>query len=140
MSSMNDLRRFLEAQQRDHAIALTEIKAGNKRSHWMWYIFPQIEGLGYSEMAKRFAIKDLAEASEYLAHPVLGPRLQEIASALLDLKTSNANQVMGAPDDLKLRSSMTLDSCCALRIDTIWSTSAETIKTLNATSNRKKVH
>lgn len=105
---MNDLKRFLEAQQRDYATALAEIKAGRKRSHWMWYIFPQIDGLGYSDMAKRYAIKDLAEATDYLAHPVLGQRLKEITAALLELNNNNAIQVMGSPDDLKLRSSMTL--------------------------------
>jgi len=105
---MNNLKRFLDAQQRDYATALAEIKAGSKRSHWMWYIFPQIDGLGYSDMAKRYAIKDLAEATDYLAHPVLGQRLKDISAALLDLKSNNATQVMGSPDDLKLRSSMTL--------------------------------
>jgi len=105
---MSDLRRFLDAQQRDYATALTEIKAGRKRSHWMWYIFPQIGGLGYNDMAKRYAIKDLAEATDYLAHPVPGTRLKEITTVLLELNASNATQVMGSPDDLKLRSSMTL--------------------------------
>ncbi|MDN3583401.1 DUF1810 domain-containing protein [Mucilaginibacter flavus] len=105
---MSDLKRFLEAQLRDYATALSEIKTGRKRSHWMWYIFPQIDGLGYSDMAKRYAIKDLAEATDYLAHPVLGSRLKEITAALLQLPGNNANQVMGSPDDLKLRSSMTL--------------------------------
>lgn len=105
---MSDLSRFLHAQQGDYAIALTEIKAGRKRSHWMWYIFPQIAGLGYSDMAKCYAIKDLAEAADYLAHPILGKRLKEITAALLDLDTNNATQLMGSPDDLKLRSSMTL--------------------------------
>jgi uncharacterized protein (DUF1810 family) len=102
------LKRFLDAQQRDYAIALTEIKAGHKRSHWMWYIFPQIAGLGFSEMSKRFAINNLPEASEYLNHPVLGKRLTEISHALLQLNSNNAYEIMGTPDDLKLRSSMTL--------------------------------
>ncbi|WP_114938666.1 DUF1810 domain-containing protein [Mucilaginibacter endophyticus] len=105
---MNDLKRFLDAQQRDYATALNEIKMGHKRSHWMWYIFPQIEGLGFSDMAKRYAIKDLAEAREYLSHPVLGQRLKEISAALLQIQHNNASLVMGRPDDLKLRSSMTL--------------------------------
>jgi len=105
---MNDLKRFLDAQQRDYATALNEIKMGHKRSHWMLYIFPQIEGLGFSDMAKRYAIKDLAEAREYLSHPVLGQRLKEISAALLQIQHSNASLVMGRPDDLKLRSSMTL--------------------------------
>jgi uncharacterized protein (DUF1810 family) len=103
-----ELKRFLNAQQRDYAIALTEIKTGCKRSHWMWYIFPQIAGLGYSEMARRYAIRDREEAIAYLDHPVLGKRLIEIAQALLTNPSSNATQVMGSPDDIKLRSSMTL--------------------------------
>jgi uncharacterized protein (DUF1810 family) len=105
---MSDLKRFLEAQQANYATALNEIKSGRKRSHWMWYIFPQIDGLGYSDMAKRYAIKDIAEATAYLAHPILGPRLKEITAALLQLNSNNATGVMGSPDDLKLRSSMTL--------------------------------
>jgi uncharacterized protein (DUF1810 family) len=106
--SDDNFKRFLDAQQRDYARALSEIKAGRKRSHWIWYIFPQISGLGYSEMSKRYAIKDLPEAIAYLAHPVLGKRLIEIAAALLELKSISASGVMGSPDDLKLRSSMTL--------------------------------
>lgn len=106
--SDDNFKRFLDAQQRDYATALSEIKAGRKRSHWIWYIFPQIGGLGYSEMSKRYAIKDLPEAIAYLAHPVLGKRLIEIAAALLELKSISASGVMGSPDDLKLRSSMTL--------------------------------
>jgi uncharacterized protein (DUF1810 family) len=105
---MSDLKRFLDAQQRDYATALTEIKAGSKRSHWMWYIFPQLAGLGYSEMAKRYAIQDRQEAIAYLQHPVLGSRLKAIAQALLSINSNNATEVMGTPDDLKLRSSMTL--------------------------------
>jgi uncharacterized protein (DUF1810 family) len=106
--SNDNLKRFLDAQQRDYAIALAEIKSGRKRSHWMWYIFPQIQGLGFSEMSKRYAITDLPEAAAFMNHPVLGKRLIEIAGALLELKSKNANEVMGSPDDLKLRSSMTL--------------------------------
>lgn len=110
MSSDNNLKRFLGAQSRDYATALSEIKNGRKRSHWLWYIFPQMSGLGYSEMAKRFAIKDLPEATAYLEHPVLGRRLIEISNALLMVNSNNATAVMGSPDDLKLRSSMTLFS------------------------------
>ncbi|MFA6083535.1 DUF1810 domain-containing protein [Mucilaginibacter sp.] len=110
MSNDYNLKRFVDAQARDYHIALTEIKSGHKRSHWMWYVFPQIAGLGYSEMAKRFAIKDLPDAIAYLEHPVLGPRLMEISHALLRLPGNNAIAVMGSPDDLKLRSSMTLFS------------------------------
>jgi uncharacterized protein (DUF1810 family) len=105
---MSNLKRFLDAQQRDHATALLEIMAGRKRSHWMWYIFPQVAGLGFSEMAKRYAVKDLPEATAYLDHPVLSSRLIEISRALLALPSTNATKVMGDPDDLKLRSSMTL--------------------------------
>jgi uncharacterized protein (DUF1810 family) len=100
--------KFLEAQSRDYHNAFAEIKTGRKRSHWMWYIFPQIEGLGYSSMARRFAIRDLSEAAAYLAHPVLGRRLIDISNALLDLAGYNATDIMGSPDEVKLRSSMTL--------------------------------
>lgn len=103
-----DLKRFLDAQKRDYVIALAEIKAGQKRSHWMWYIFPQVAGLGYSEMAQYYAIKNRDEAIAYLGHPVLGKRLVEISKALLNIKEHNATRIMGSPDDLKLRSSMTL--------------------------------
>ncbi|HEK22064.1 MAG: DUF1810 domain-containing protein [Mucilaginibacter sp.] len=110
MNKENSLNRFLDAQSRDYATALTEIKAGHKRSHWMWYIFPQVAGLGYSEMSKRYAISDLPEAKAYLSDPVLGRRLIEISQALLSLESKDANSIMGSPDDLKLRSSMTLFS------------------------------
>ncbi len=105
---MYDLSRFLEAQKNSYDTALREIKAGRKCSHWMWYIFPQIRGLGYSAMAQHYAIWDLGEAREYLRHPVLGPRLIEISEALLALEESDPRRVMGSPDDLKLRSCMTL--------------------------------
>jgi uncharacterized protein (DUF1810 family) len=109
----NDLNRFITAQEGIYQTALSEIKSGRKRSHWMWFIFPQIQGLGYSDMAKRYAIKDLPEAATYLTHPVLGPRLIEISKALLTLPENNPNQIMGSPDDMKLRSSMTLFSLVA---------------------------
>ncbi|GAA4325968.1 DUF1810 domain-containing protein [Mucilaginibacter gynuensis] len=108
MDNYPDLKRFLDAQFRDYATAFTEIKSGRKKSHWMWYIFPQIDGLGFSSMAKHYAIKDLPEAKAYLAHPILGPRLVAISKALLALRGDNAGDIMGSPDDLKLRSSMTL--------------------------------
>ena len=104
----SDLSRFLNAQERDYARALSEIRSGRKRSHWMWYIFPQIQGLGFSSTAQYYAIRDLDEAKEYLAHPVLGERLKEISSALLELEGLSASEIFGYPDDLKLRSSMTL--------------------------------
>jgi uncharacterized protein (DUF1810 family) len=102
------LERFIKAQERDYPVALSEIKNGRKSSHWMWYIFPQIAGLGYSEMSRYYGIKGLAEAADYLAHPLLGKRLVQITSALLLLSGNNATTIFGSPDDLKLRSSMTL--------------------------------
>lgn len=110
MCYQNDytLNRFLTAQERSYATALAEIKAGRKRSHWMWYIFPQIAGLGMSSTAQYYSIQDRLEAEEYMAHPVLGARLLEISRALLALESSDASAVMGYPDDLKLRSCMTL--------------------------------
>jgi uncharacterized protein (DUF1810 family) len=102
------LERFLDAQQRNYEIALSEVRGGSKRSHWMWYIFPQISGLGLSEMSRRFALKNIAEAREFLRHPVLGKRLIEISGALLQLRSNDAKAIFGTPDDLKLRSSMTL--------------------------------
>ncbi|GAB2570515.1 DUF1810 domain-containing protein [Spirosoma areae] len=110
MDSEPNLKRFLDAQDAAYSNALAELKNGRKQSHWMWYIFPQIAGLGFSETAKFYAIKDLSEARAYLAHPVLGSRLIEITTALLAITTKTANQLMGSPDDLKLRSSMTLFS------------------------------
>ena len=104
----SDLSRFLKAQEGDYERALGEIRSGRKRSHWMWYIFPQIQGLGFSSTAQYYAIRDLQEAKDYLAHPVLGARLKEISSALLDLEGLSASEIFGYPDDLKLRSSMTL--------------------------------
>ena len=104
----SDLSRFLRAQERDYDQALREIRAGRKRSHWMWYIFPQIQGLGFSSTAQFYAIRDLDEAKDYLAHPVLGARLKEISSALLEHEGLSAGEIFGYPDDLKLRSSMTL--------------------------------
>lgn len=103
-----DLDRFLKGQARNYDAALREIRDGCKRSHWMWYVFPQIQGLGYSSTAQYYAIKDLGEAKAYLQHPILRERLLEISGALLQLNTRNASQVFGWPDDMKLRSSMTL--------------------------------
>lgn len=102
------LSRFLQAQEGSYDTALREIRAGRKRSHWMWFIFPQIRGLGASSTAQYYAIRDLDEAREYINHPVLGPRLIGISEALLALDESDAGAVMGYPDDLKLRSCMTL--------------------------------
>jgi uncharacterized protein (DUF1810 family) len=108
MNSQNNLQRFIDAQTRDYTTALAEIKNGHKRSHWMWYIFPQILGLGHTETSKYYAIRNLEEAQKYFDHQVLGHRLMEITEEILKLKTNNANQVLGSPDDLKLKSSMTL--------------------------------
>ena len=103
-----DLDRFVKAQEYDYDTALREIRGGRKRSHWMWYIFPQLRGLGYSSTAQFYGIRDLQEARDYMAHPLLGPRLLEISEALLELETDNPSAVMGYPDDLKLCSCMTL--------------------------------
>ena len=109
-----DLERFVRAQIGSYETALWEIRRGRKCSHWMCYIFPQIAGLGMSSTAQYYAIQDLQEAEEYLAHPILGPRLREISEELLKLDTDDAYAVFGWPDDLKLRSSMTLFSCAAV--------------------------
>jgi uncharacterized protein (DUF1810 family) len=102
------LSRFVEAQADDYAQALAEIKAGQKDSHWMWYIFPQLDGLGYSSMSRRYGIKSAAEAKAYLEHPVLGPRLLECAQAALGVEGRSAYDIFGSPDDMKLKSSATL--------------------------------
>ncbi|MCF2491057.1 DUF1810 domain-containing protein [Dyadobacter sp. CY347] len=106
----SDLNRFLTAQERDYAGALAEIKRGRKQGHWIWYVFPQIKGLGMSSTSVHYGIEDLDEANRYLQHPVLGKRLVEISNAILDVTGKSANQILGSPDDLKLRSSMTLFS------------------------------
>ena len=103
-----DLSRFIEAQERDYATALDEIKAEYKRSHWIWYIFPQIAGLGYSPMAVKYEIADLQEAKAYMANDYLRNHLIEITRALLACKNNDIGEIMGYPDDLKLRSCMTL--------------------------------
>ena len=105
---MKSLDKFVNAQARDYDTALYEIRGGRKRSHWMWYIFPQLQGLGFSSTAQYYGIQDLEQAMDYMEHPVLGPRLVEISEALLALDSSNPSAVMGYPDDLKLCSSMTL--------------------------------
>ena len=104
----NDLERFLKAQDKDYEQALKEIKKGRKTSHWIWYIFPQIAGLGFSSTSKYYSIKDKNEAIEYLKNNTLKHRLIEICEALLSLESDDATYVMGYPDDLKLKSSMTL--------------------------------
>jgi uncharacterized protein (DUF1810 family) len=106
----NSLKRFTDAQENSYAMAFSEIQQGRKQSHWIWFIFPQIAGLGFSETSRYYAIKDLQEAAGFLQDPVLGSRLINISRELLKLKTNNAHQVFGNPDDLKLKSSMTLFS------------------------------
>jgi uncharacterized protein (DUF1810 family) len=110
MAEHKDLVRFLEAQNHVYLKALDEIKSGQKRSHWMWYIFPQIKGLGSSENARFFGIKSLDEATAYVQHPILGKHLIEITKALLTIEGKSASDIFGYPDDLKLHSSMTLFS------------------------------
>jgi uncharacterized protein (DUF1810 family) len=104
----HDLERFVRAQAGIYDRVLDELRAGEKRSHWMWFIFPQVKGLGMSEMSVRFAIYSLDEAKAYLAHPVLGPRLQECVEAVLAVQGRGADRIFGYPDDMKFRSSMTL--------------------------------
>jgi uncharacterized protein (DUF1810 family) len=107
-SDPHDLERFVQAQARSFADARAEVRAGEKRSHWMWYVFPQLDGLGSSFMAQTYAIGSEAEARAYLAHPVLGPRLREISAAVLQVQGRTARQIFGGIDELKLRSCMTL--------------------------------
>lgn len=113
MNDPFDLTRFVEAQQRDYARALDELCAGAKRSHWIWYVFPQLRGLGRSEMAERYGISGIDEARAYLAHPLLGARLEDCVRALLSHRGRPVRQIMGSPDGLKLRSSMTLFQAAA---------------------------
>lgn len=104
----HDLGRFVSAQSDDYAEALGEIRRGRKTSHWMWYIFPQFDGLGMSSMSRKYSIKSLDEARAYLAHPVLGPRLIACVEATLGVEGRSAHDIFGSPDDLKLQSSATL--------------------------------
>jgi uncharacterized protein (DUF1810 family) len=110
-SDTDDLSRFQRAQEDDYEQALAEIASGRKRTHWMWYIFPQIDGLALSSTSKRYAIKSLDEARAYLDHPILGPRLLECAEAVVRLEGRSAREIFGSPDDLKLRSCATLFAC-----------------------------
>ena len=108
-----DLARFTRAQDRIYAGVLAELRGGRKLTHWMWFIFPQIDGLGHSTTAKDYAIRSIAEARRYLSHPVLGPRLAECAATVLAVRGRSVSGIFGHPDDLKLRSSMTLFACAA---------------------------
>jgi uncharacterized protein (DUF1810 family) len=107
----HNLSRFVQAQEDDYEQALAEIRSGRKCSHWMWYIFPQLGGLGFSSMSRRYAIKSLAEAEAYLSHPVLGSRLVECAEAALGVEGRSAFEIFGSPDEMKLRSCATLFAC-----------------------------
>jgi uncharacterized protein (DUF1810 family) len=110
-----DLRRFVAAQDPVYAAVLSELRAGRKRSHWMWFIFPQVSGLGHSATAQAFAVASLAEAVAYLAHPTLGPRLRECAALVAGIDGRSIDEIFGHPDDLKFRSSMTLFAQAAPR-------------------------
>lgn len=106
-----NLNRFLAAQTVNYEQALAEIRSGQKRTHWMWYIFPQLDGLAFSPTSKLYAIKGLDEARAYLDHPILGPRLLECAEAAVRVEGRCASEIFGSPDDLKLRSCATLFAC-----------------------------
>jgi uncharacterized protein (DUF1810 family) len=103
-----DLNRFVQAQQLDYEDALREIRRGRKTSHWMWYIFPQVDGLGSSPTSRFYSIKSLAEGAAYVAQPILGPRLAECAEAVLAVEGRSPTEIFGSPDDIKLRSCATL--------------------------------
>jgi uncharacterized protein (DUF1810 family) len=113
MDDPHDLARFLAAQESVIDEVRAELRAGRKRSHWMWFVFPQLQGLGFSAMAQRYGIASLAEARSYLAHPVLGARLRECCTLMLQVPERSALQILGSPDDLKFRSCLTLFSLAA---------------------------
>jgi uncharacterized protein (DUF1810 family) len=108
MTDQFDLDRFVVAQEVNYSDALAELRSGKKRSHWMWYVFPQIAGLGHSAMSARYGIRGDAEARAYLGHAILGPRIIECAEAVLGIRNRSAREILGSPDDLKLRSCATL--------------------------------
>jgi len=110
---LSSLFRFIDAQKPTYRVALAELEAGRKRSHWMWFIFPQLKGLGRSEMAMRYGIADLTEAKSYLADPVLSPRLRECVAMVLKHPHRTAHEIFGSPDDLKFRSCLTLFDAAA---------------------------
>ena len=113
MDDPYDLRRFLQAQDPIYEQVLSELRTGRKTSHWMWFIFPQIAGLGYSPMAQRYAITSRAEAAAYAGHPMLGARLRECTSLVNAVDGRTVSEIFGSPDDVKFRSCMTLFSLCA---------------------------
>ena len=108
MTDSDHLQRFVEAQTDIYTTALAELRAGRKRTHWMWFVFPQIAGLGHSAMARHYAIASRDEAEAYLAHEILGPRLRDCTQAVVAVPDSTANAIFGSPDDVKFRSCMTL--------------------------------
>ena len=107
----HNLSRFVQAQEADYKQVLSELRSGRKRSHWMWYIFPQFDVLGFSSTSQRYAIKSVTEAKAYLSHPVLGARLVECAEAVVRVEGRSAHEIFGSPDDMKLRSCATLFAC-----------------------------
>jgi uncharacterized protein (DUF1810 family) len=107
----HNLSRFVQAQEDAYKQALSEMRSGKKRTHWMWFIFPQLDGLAFSSTSKRYSIKSVEEAKAYLAHPLLGPRLLECAEAVLHIEGRSATEIFGSPDDLKLQSCATLFAC-----------------------------
>jgi len=107
----HDLNRFVKAQEAVFENVLRELENGQKKSHWMWFIFPQIEGLGYSEITRYYSIKSLEEARQYLNHPILGPRLLKCTETVLAIDGKTVSEIFGSPDDMKFKSSMTLFAC-----------------------------
>jgi uncharacterized protein (DUF1810 family) len=116
----SDLDRFISAQAGIFDTALSELEAGRKRSHWMWFIFPQMRGLGMSAMAQKYGVASLEEARAYLAHPVLGGRLRRVTEAVLEVKGRSLNEIFGSPDDMKFGSSMTLFALADGRPDSLF--------------------
>jgi uncharacterized protein (DUF1810 family) len=108
MNDSFDLQRFIDAQKMTYDAACRELAAGRKRSHWMWFIFPQIKGLGHSDMARKYALSSIDEADAYLNHPILGPRLRHCSQLVADIHNSLIEDVFGYPDNMKFHSSMTL--------------------------------
>ena len=140
-----NLNRFIKAQEETYNSAMDELKSGSKYGHWMWFIFPQLEGLGSTEMTKKFSIKSLEEAKAYLKHAILGERLLESCEILLKLEDVSISDVMGFPDDLKLRSSMTLFESASSRnsifskvLDEYYESSRDN-KTLGLLNNLEKL-
>ena len=114
VDSSDDLGRFVTAQDHVYAQVCDELRAGRKTSHWMWFVFPQIAGLGLSSLSRLYAVRDRAEAEAYLAHPLLGPRLEECTAIVNAVEGRSIHEIFGSPDDMKFRSCMTLFAACAL--------------------------